>query len=56
MIIRDSVIINGDDCVSFKPNSSNILVENLYCDGSHGQWRGLGSMLDPRAITDLELD
>lgn len=34
--ITNSYIINGDDCVSFKPNSTNILVENLYCQGSHG--------------------
>jgi polygalacturonase len=34
--ITNSYIINGDDCVSFKPNSTNILVENLYCSGSHG--------------------
>lgn len=24
------------DCVSFKPNSTNILVESLWCNGSHG--------------------
>lgn len=24
------------DCVSFKPNSTNILVQNLSCTGSHG--------------------
>lgn len=24
------------DCVSFKPNSTNILVQNLWCNGSHG--------------------
>ncbi|PSR97246.1 PGX, glycoside hydrolase family 28 protein [Coniella lustricola] len=34
--ILDSVINNGDDCVSFKPNSTNILVEGLWCNGSHG--------------------
>jgi len=34
--ITNSVIVNGDDCVSFKPNSTNILVENLSCTGSHG--------------------
>ncbi len=28
--------MNGDDCVSFKPNSTNVLVQNLYCQGSHG--------------------
>jgi galacturan 1,4-alpha-galacturonidase len=24
------------DCVSFKPNSTNILVQNMFCNGSHG--------------------
>lgn len=36
IIIQDSIINNGDDCVSFKPNSSEILVQNLHCNGSHG--------------------
>jgi len=34
--ILNSVIINGDDCVAFKPNATNVLVENLDCTGSHG--------------------
>ncbi|CAN8101211.1 unnamed protein product [Discula destructiva] len=34
--IMNSVINNGDDCVSFKPNSTSILVESLWCNGSHG--------------------
>ncbi|KAJ7505741.1 pectin lyase fold/virulence factor [Mycena galericulata] len=34
--LRDSVIDNGDDCVSFKPNTTNTLVSNLNCTGSHG--------------------
>ncbi|THH18670.1 hypothetical protein EW146_g2337 [Bondarzewia mesenterica] len=36
VVIKNSVINNGDDCVSFKPNSTNILVTNLMCNGSHG--------------------
>lgn len=24
------------DCVSFKPNSTNILVQNMFCNGTHG--------------------
>ncbi|KAF7294697.1 Protein kinase domain-containing protein [Mycena indigotica] len=36
VVIKDSIINNGDDCVSFKPNSTNILVSNLNCNGSHG--------------------
>jgi galacturan 1,4-alpha-galacturonidase len=34
--IQNSHIDNGDDCVSFKPNSTFILVQNLFCNGSHG--------------------
>ncbi|KAI9728290.1 MAG: hypothetical protein M1834_007692 [Cirrosporium novae-zelandiae] len=34
--IQNSVINNGDDCVSFKPNSTNILIQSLHCNGSHG--------------------
>ncbi|KAJ0309702.1 hypothetical protein Brms1b_009096 [Colletotrichum noveboracense] len=34
--ITDCNVINGDDCVSFKPNSTDITVKNLYCQGSHG--------------------
>ncbi|CAD6441728.1 8f28391f-bece-4afc-b165-64c327e63043 [Sclerotinia trifoliorum] len=36
IVIQNSNINNGDDCVSFKPNSTNILVQNLACNGSHG--------------------
>ncbi|KFX96561.1 hypothetical protein V490_03281 [Pseudogymnoascus sp. VKM F-3557] len=34
--IQNSYIVNGDDCVAFKPNSTNILIQNLVCTGSHG--------------------
>ncbi|KAI8978247.1 glycoside hydrolase family 28 protein [Trametes punicea] len=36
VVIEDSNINNGDDCVSFKPNATNVLVSNLFCNGSHG--------------------
>ncbi|KAF1916591.1 pectin lyase fold/virulence factor [Ampelomyces quisqualis] len=36
IVIQNSRIDNGDDCVSFKPNSTNIVVQNLWCNGSHG--------------------
>lgn len=36
VVIENSQINNGDDCVSFKPNATNILVSNLSCNGSHG--------------------
>ncbi|KAF2187158.1 glycoside hydrolase family 28 protein [Zopfia rhizophila CBS 207.26] len=36
VVIQDSYIWNTDDCVSFKPNSTNVVVQNLDCYGSHG--------------------
>lgn len=30
------LLILDIDCVSFKPNSTNILVQNLRCNGTHG--------------------
>ncbi|TVY24009.1 Exopolygalacturonase X-1 [Lachnellula hyalina] len=36
IVIQNSHINNGDDCISFKPNSTNILIQNLFCNGSHG--------------------
>ncbi|QDS70489.1 Exopolygalacturonase [Venturia effusa] len=36
IVIQKSNINNGDDCVAFKPNSTNILVQNMICNGSHG--------------------
>ncbi|KAF9690522.1 hypothetical protein EKO04_011540 [Ascochyta lentis] len=36
IVIQNSHIDNGDDCVSFKPNSTDIVVQNLVCNGSHG--------------------
>ncbi|KAF9887955.1 hypothetical protein FE257_009477 [Aspergillus nanangensis] len=36
IVIQNSVVNNGDDCVSFKPNSTDIIVQNMHCNGSHG--------------------
>ncbi|KAH9212003.1 polygalacturonase [Leptodontidium sp. 2 PMI_412] len=36
IVIQNSVIHNTDDCVSFKPNSTDIIVQGLQCTGSHG--------------------
>ncbi|KAL6709937.1 hypothetical protein ACN47E_000722 [Coniothyrium glycines] len=41
MSLNNSYIVNGDDCVSFKPNTTNALMKNLYCQGSHGISAGL---------------
>jgi galacturan 1,4-alpha-galacturonidase len=49
--ITNSNIINGDDCVSFKPNTTNVLVENLYCQGSHGI--SVGSLGQYAGVQDI---
>ncbi|KAF8761394.1 Glycosyl hydrolases family 28 [Rhizoctonia solani] len=49
--IRDSVIHNGDDCVSFKPNSTNIVVRNLQCTESHGI--SVGSLGEIPGVQDI---
>jgi galacturan 1,4-alpha-galacturonidase len=36
IVIQNSRIDNGDDCVSFKPGSIDIVVQGLVCSGSHG--------------------
>ncbi|CBX91370.1 similar to extracellular exo-polygalacturonase [Plenodomus lingam JN3] len=36
IVIQNSHVNNGDDCVSFKPNSTNIIIQNMVCNGSHG--------------------
>lgn len=49
--IRDSIIHNGDDCVSFKPNSTNIVVRNLQCTESHGI--SVGSLGEIAGVQDI---
>ena len=36
IIIQNSHLDHDDDCVSFKPNSTNILIQGLNCNSSHG--------------------
>ncbi|KAI9266755.1 pectin lyase fold/virulence factor [Phascolomyces articulosus] len=36
ILIKDSVIHNEDDCVSFKYNATDTVIQNLDCTGSHG--------------------
>lgn len=37
MTISDILYFNRFiDCVSFKPNTTDIIVQNLHCNGSHG--------------------
>ncbi|KAH9940304.1 pectin lyase-like protein [Amylocystis lapponica] len=49
--IEDSVVNNDDDCVSFKPNSTDIAVSNMWCNGSHGV--SVGSLGQYAGETDI---
>ncbi|KAH6644374.1 exopolygalacturonase [Boeremia exigua] len=51
LVIQDSVIVNTDDCVSFKPNSTNVVIQNLDCTGSHGI--SVGSLGQYANVTDI---
>ncbi|RGP81310.1 exopolygalacturonase [Fusarium longipes] len=51
VVIQNSVIDNTDDCVSFKPNSTNVVVQNLVCNGSHGI--SVGSLGQYKGETDI---
>ncbi|KAG9609517.1 glycoside hydrolase, partial [Aureobasidium melanogenum] len=35
MVLRDSKVLNQDDCVAIT-SGNNITVSNMYCDGGHG--------------------
>ncbi|RYP62299.1 hypothetical protein DL769_007354 [Monosporascus sp. CRB-8-3] len=54
IVIQDSFIINTDDCVSFKPNSTDVVVQNLDCTGSHGI--SVGSLGQYRGVVDIVED
>eukprot|EP00041_Stephanoeca_diplocostata_P014709 m.276836 g.276836 ORF g.276836 m.276836 type:complete len:475 (+) comp19770_c0_seq26:121-1545(+) len=49
--LHDLSIWNGDDCITVKSGSSNILIENLHCRGSHGITIGSVWYDDVRNIT-----
>ncbi|KAF8549316.1 glycoside hydrolase family 28 protein [Imleria badia] len=49
--VKDSTIHSDDDCVSFKPNTTNIVIRNLYCNGSHGI--SVGSLGQYAGETDI---
>ncbi|KAL3443424.1 exo-polygalacturonase A [Aspergillus insuetus] len=54
IVIQNSRVVNTDDCVSFKPNSTGIIVQNLDCTGSHGI--SVGSLGQYQGETDLVED
>lgn len=39
------------DCVAFKPNSTNVVLQNLVCNGSHGI--SVGSLGQYKGETDI---
>ncbi|KDN41419.1 glycoside hydrolase family 28 protein [Tilletiaria anomala UBC 951] len=49
--IQDWNVNNGDDCVSFKPNSTNFLLQNRYYNGSHGT--SVGPLRQYKGETDI---
>ncbi|KAF8909983.1 pectin lyase fold/virulence factor [Mucidula mucida] len=44
-------IDNGDDCVSFKPNATNIYVSDIWCNGTHGV--SVGSLGEYDGVKDV---
>ncbi|KAG2137342.1 glycoside hydrolase family 28 protein [Suillus cothurnatus] len=60
--IINSNINNGDDCVSLKPNSTNIIASDLYCNGSHGisvgslgQYAGVYDIVENFTSTNIQM-
>ncbi|KAG6052416.1 hypothetical protein E4U17_005820 [Claviceps sp. LM77 group G4] len=61
VVLQSSTVKNVDDCVSFKPNSTGIVVQNLACDdsqgnsvGSLGQYMGEVDIVETRLRNTLE--
>ncbi|KAF9870663.1 exopolygalacturonase [Colletotrichum karsti] len=54
IVIQNSRINNTDDCVSFKPNSTAVIVQGLDCNGSHGI--SVGSLGQYRGQVDIVED
>ncbi|KAJ8583841.1 pectin lyase-like protein [Rhizopogon salebrosus TDB-379] len=62
VVIINSNINNGDDCVSLKPNSTNIVASYLYCNGSHGisvgslgQYAGVYDIVENFTSTNVQM-
>jgi galacturan 1,4-alpha-galacturonidase len=54
IVIQNTRVDNTDDCVSFKPNSTSVLVQNMWCNGSHGI--SVGSLGQYVGVTDIVED
>ncbi|THU91397.1 pectin lyase-like protein [Dendrothele bispora CBS 962.96] len=57
VIIKDSNIVNGDDCVAFKPNATNVVVSNLTCSGSQslGQFAGMFDIVRNVSVVNIRM-
>ncbi|KAG1852324.1 pectin lyase fold/virulence factor [Suillus tomentosus] len=60
--IMNSNINNGNDCVSIKPNSTNVIASDLYCNGSHGisvgslgQYAGVYDIVENFTSTNVQM-
>ncbi|KAL0936282.1 exopolygalacturonase X [Colletotrichum truncatum] len=51
IVIQNSVLDHDDDCVSFKPNSTEIIVQGLQCNSSHGI--SVGSLAQYPGVVDI---
>lgn len=51
IVLSDWIVNNDDDCVSFKPNTTNVLVNHMHCNGSHGI--SVGSLGQYKNETDI---
>ncbi|GAB1527692.1 hypothetical protein RhiTH_010880 [Rhizoctonia solani] len=49
--LRDSHVVSGDDCFSFKGNSTYVNIENVYCQNSHGI--SVGSLAQYPGVLDI---
>ncbi|KAF2773348.1 Exopolygalacturonase precursor [Teratosphaeria nubilosa] len=62
VVIQNSYVNNGDDCIAFKPNSTEHLVQNMQCIGSHGisvgslgQYKGETDIVENLYITNVSM-
>ncbi|ESK87749.1 exopolygalacturonase [Moniliophthora roreri MCA 2997] len=49
--IHNLRIDNGDDCVSFKPNATNVFISDIWCNGTHGV--SIGSLGEYDGVKDI---
>ncbi|GMK57159.1 hypothetical protein CspeluHIS016_0309990 [Cutaneotrichosporon spelunceum] len=62
VVISNFVYQGGDDCIAFKPNSTNIVVQNVTCVGGTGiafgsiaQYDGVKDLIENVVLKDIKL-